>query len=322
MAVDYHDNESLKALLLVLEDYASWFCSLLDCLFYPEEKGSLDIVTKPESFSRWLIRANGNDINDDTCIGEIIMPLEVIEKLSALNFDLFMIADKLLKISSDKKEKPSNDEFKKLITIYEEFVLHIRRIEKDIVLEGIGYDAFTGLRSRKLVFSDINRELQRLSRQGKKFCIAMIKIDNFDSIKKFSDKNESGGYIKLVANLIKLSIRSFDDAYYMGENEFIICLKQTDISGGISALERLRSELEEKDIVVSLNTDIDNNEKRYLSMSCCIAEPVENDTAEELIENLRIDLNNSKNSRSDKVLEYHELSPLQRYIKGNKGSKV
>ncbi len=299
MTIGYSNNKQLNALLLVLEDHTNWFHAFIACLFYPEELELLNSVKKPKSFAQWLVQAT----NDGG------MPPEIIKKLSALHSDLFKISDALLQISNETNQKPTCRDFKKFTTVYEEFLLYIRRIEKDIVIDGIGYDAFTGLRSKKLVYIDINRELQRLERQGKSFCIAMIKIDNFDLIKENSQySDESDGYIKLIADLIKLSVRSFDDAYYMGGDEFILCLKQAEVTGGISALERLRKELEKQDIRMS------DNSKKLLSMSCCIAEPVEGDNAEELIKNLRLDLSVSQHEKIDAVLEYHELSPLQRYV--------
>ncbi len=302
MAINYSDNEHVEALLFVLEDHASWFHMLLQNIFYPEEAHLLKPIEKPTSFAQWLVKA--------TTDGGA-MPPEIIEKLSALHSDLFKVSDALMQISSKTKKKPDRQAFQKFITVYEEFLLYIRRIERDIVLDGIGYDAFTGLRSKKLVRIDIERELQRLARQGKNFCVAMVKIDNFDLIEKYAEQTEKDGYIKLVSSLIKLSIRSFDDAYYMGGNEFILCLKQAEVSGGVSALDRLRKELENQDVIIS-------DDKPSLSMSCCIAEPVEGDNADELIRNLRFDLSLSQNKKADTVLEHHELSPLQRYVQSNK----
>ena len=301
MAVDYHENKHLEALLLVLEDHTSWFHKLIQCLFYSEEADLSDLIKKPTSFAQWFVAAH----NDDD------LPPEIIENLAALHSDLFKASDILLHNLKESVVKPSFNDFKKILTIYEEFLLYIRRLEKEIFLDGSGFDAFTGLRSKSLIFDDIKRELQRLARQGKAFCVAMIKIDDFDFIQKNVQQDESDGYLKLIASLIKLSIRSFDDAYYIGGDAFVLCLKQADVSGGVSALERLRKELERQD--VRLKTD--GNSDAALSMSCCIAEPVVGDDAGDLIENLHLDLSSVECKKSGSVLEYHELSPLQRYIR-------
>ena len=156
--------------------------------------------------------------------------------------------------------------------------------------------------------SDYEREMSRLRRQGKGFCLAIARIDNFSEIEQHYPDEQSRPLVKLVSDLIKLSIRSFDDAYHMGRGEFVLCLKQTSVSGGFSALERLRRELEVQDIMLDLGT-----RQMEMSMSCCIAEPVDGDDVHDLLDYLRKDLE-STGKRTDRVLEYFELSPLQRYV--------
>ncbi len=299
MALKYNKNKHYKELLPILDDHAEWFHSLVKCFFYPEEAGELCGINKPTSFAKWSVYVNRK--------GEV--PPEIIDKLSSLHADLFALSDVLVNISRQTGERPPKKDFEKFLTVYEEFFLYIRRLEKDYIIEGSGYDAFTGLRNKNILIVDIERELQRFARQGKSFCIALIKIDNFAAIKEKASEKEVDGYIKLIAGLIKLSIRSFDDAYYLGDDEFALCLKQSDVSGGVSALERLRQELERQGVFINID-----NKDIPLSMSCCIAEPVCDDNIEELIEDLRSDLKNSEFKKTDTVLEYHELSPLERYV--------
>ncbi len=304
MVVDYNENEHLNALFLVLDDHVSWFNALMQCLFYPDNSETAGKADKPVSFDQWLIKANQDDA----------MTPEIIESLTALHSDLFKASDMLVNTIKESGKKPDINDFQKFLTVYEEFLLYVRRLEKDIFIEGSGYDAFTGLRSKTLLHSDLERELQRLARQGKSFCVAMIKVDDFDLIQKNLGRDESNGYLKLIASLIKLSIRSFDDAYYIGEGEFVLSLKQADVSGGISALERLRRELERQNILLRIS----DGKETVLSMSCCIAEPVAGDDTYDLIKHLHEDLSGLDGGKSGSVLEYHELSPLQRYVQENR----
>ncbi len=301
MPVDYKKNDGWEAFLPVLDEHCQWFHDVIECLFYSHADESLKVINKPTSFAQWILCARKDDK----------IQLEIIEKLSAVHSDLFKKADELIDTLEKTGGKPYHANYKNFVTIYEEFMSYIRRMEKDFIREGSGYDSFTGLRSQKMLKDDIKRELHRLARQGKNFCLAIGRIDNFETIRKNASKEEVDGYIKLVSSLIKLSIRSFDDAYYMGEDEFILCLKQADLSGGIAALERLRRELERQKIVL----DPSQNSQRPLSMSCCIAEPVEGDDVDELLYNLKDDLKNSDEERTDTVLRYRELSPLQRFVK-------
>ncbi|MGH1376584.1 MAG: diguanylate cyclase domain-containing protein [Alphaproteobacteria bacterium] len=295
-----NDNRHWDMLLPVLEEHAEWFHEITQCLFYAEDDSVFVSLKKPTSFAQWMVFANKEGG---------VQP-EGIEKLASLHADLFKAADVLVHHTQETRVKPSYKDFKGFLTIYEEFLICVRRMEKDLHLEGSGYDSFTGLRSSRLMASDVKRELHRLARQGKNFCIAMARIDNFDVIKEAASDEELGGYIKLIAGLIKLSIRSYDDGYYMGDDEFVLCVKQAEVSGGISALERLRRELEQQKIEFVLK----DGSKVPLSMSCCIAEPVESDDVVDLITNLRNDLNDLDKEKTDTVLEFMELSPLQRFV--------
>lgn len=295
----YDDSEKKWAALLpVLDEYSDWFGTIVRQGFYPLEAGESYSLQAPGSFNKWLDSAKLDDA----------MQSEMLDKLFSLHADLLKAAEMVVTSGKVEQVKPSYAVFSVFLTLYEEFKHHIRRLEKDFMQENTGYDAFTGLRNKNLMYADIGREMHRLARQGKKFSIALARVDDFEQIKKNYQPEVQRRFIKLVADLIKLSVRSFDDAYYIGEDEFVLSLKQADLSGGISALERLRKELERQNVVLRLG-----NEERPLSLSCCIAEPVTGDDVAELIQNLKADLKVTGRA-SDAVLQFFELSPLQRYV--------
>lgn len=298
MALDYNVKFRWTKLLPVLDEHTAWFHDFLNLVFYSDTLPAELHLTKPVSFIKWLESAKQDEG----------VPPEVIDQLLRLHNDLFQNAHELMLFVQSHHKRPDHKMFQSFMTIYEEFILSLRRLENDFMLEDSGYDPFTGLRNPKNLYSDIDREMQRLCRQGRSFCLAIARIDNFKAIQENDNPQEKNAFIKLVSDLIKLSIRSFDDAYHVGDGEFVLSLKQATISGGFSALERLRKELERQKILVTIE-----GQEKLLSMSCCIAEPVDGDDIESLLENLRADLNRTE-KQSDLVLEYFELSPLQRYI--------
>lgn len=298
MALDYDVKFRWTKLLPVLDEHTAWFHDFLNFVFYSEFNTENTPLARPVSFLKWLESAKKDEG----------VQAEVVDHLVRLHNDLFLQSDTLLKLVQTTKKRPDNKVFQEFMTIHEEFVLCLRRLESDFMLEDSGYDPFTGLRNPSNLFPDIDREMQRLCRQGRSFCLALARIDNFETIEKSYSQSERKAFVKLVSDLIKLSIRSFDDAYHIGNGEFVLCLKQADIGGGFSALERLRKELEVQMIMLDIE-----NRKKMLSMSCCIAEPVYGDNIQILLHNLRTDLNNT-DKKTDLVLEYFELSPLQRFI--------
>lgn len=297
--------EKWRAILPVLDEHTGWFHDLMAFLFYPEHEAQVRPPVKPTSFALWFLDASGDDG----------VQSELVEKLNALHKDLMMHADLMIVEAIARKSKANYEKFNTLVTYYEEFLGHIRRLEHDFVTENGGYDPATGLRNIRLMSQDFTREMDRFTRQGKPFTVAITQLDDFTEIDSQYSTVESSAFIKLVANLLKISTRSYDDAYYMGKGRFFLILKQAEMKGGVSALERLRRELERQSITYRLN-----DHEKHMRMTCCIAMPSEADVLEELIANLEKDLNEAATRKmSDTVLEYYELSPLQRFMKDQQG---
>ena len=109
-----------------------------------------------------------------------------------------------------------------------------------------------------------------------------------------------------MSDRIRDGLRSFDDAYYLGGEFFLVALKHADKVGSQSASTRLSGNINDAKI-----TGLGEN-KELLTVSAVVAEPVEGDDVDALINNMKKDLEgiNAKGT----VLAYNELSPLQRYV--------
>lgn len=291
-------NKTLQALSTILDEYSGWYGDLLACLFYPTKTSCETLEKIHVIFDEWLSEIKKADIFE----------MSTLDNVTTMHEDMKSKSAKLLSYVNSTKNQPSFEEFEKLSNTFEVFVNTMRRLEKDSVLEDSGVDVLTGLRSKTVMHDDLARELERLARRGKPFCLALAKIDNYDDIVNQQSREKAREYTKAVSVLIKKSIRSFDDGYRLGNGEFILSLKQADITGGIAALERLKKMLESENMSVLISDEI-----RSLTMSCCIAEPLPEDSVDELVANLRKDLETSDKD-SGTVLEYHEMSDLERYM--------
>lgn len=174
-----------------------------------------------------------------------------------------------------------------------------------------GLDVSTGLRSKKAMVIDLEREMERRARRGKPFCLALARIDNYEHIQELVSEERHREIVFAVARLIKKCIRSFDDAYRSGDGEFIMCLKHSDMGGGAAATTRLRRFLEEEQIMIQ-----DEKGRSFpLTMSSCVAEPLPGNSLDELMANMRNDLLRFNNEApGNATLEYFEQSSLSRYI--------
>lgn len=297
MPLEYSATENLNDIMPVLSDHLSWYDRLQKQLLYPQSH-------KPEaperlaSFHAWFHKAQNKEFVDRPAL----------DTLQNSYYQLHELAEALADQVSRSRRAIAVDEFEKLEALHLRFSLQVREYERDSILEDGGLDALTGVRNWRQLRKDLKKELERLERSGRSFTVAMTRIDQYEEIIREYSVAEAREYLKLVASLMKESLRTFDDAYRTQDDKFALCLRQADISGGISALERLKELLEEREEVIKLG-----GRKVPLTLSCCVAEPVPDQDVDGMLQNLNDDLDNMKN-QTGTVLEYFEISPLQKFI--------
>jgi diguanylate cyclase (GGDEF)-like protein len=106
-------------------------------------------------------------------------------------------------------------------------------------------DALTHLYNRHKMNELMEMEKIRFFREPRGFVIALADIDHF---KMFNDKmgHDCGDYVlQQVSGLMKQSLRNQDMIARWGGEEFLILLPDTDLDGGILAIEKLRQEIAE-----------------------------------------------------------------------------
>lgn len=298
MPLTYEQDSRLKALLPVLEEHGEWMGRILRQIFYPESDQAPEFLVIPKSFDLWIAQA---------VEGDMISP-DMHDKLRRMHDDLGGIAAEMIAQSDSIKFKPDIARYDAFMVIYDEFISHVRRLERDVAMADNGIDFLTGLRSRQMLMKDLEREMERRSRRGRPFCLALARIDHYADMKASLSPPDYERVVGEVGNIIKLCMRSFDDAYRLGKGEFLMSLKQTDLTGGTAGLGRLRKLLEEKaPSYVLKGKDI------HLTMSSCVAEPQPGDDFEALMNNMRVDLDRF-GGHDEAALEYLEQSPLQRFV--------
>ncbi|NCT40629.1 MAG: diguanylate cyclase [Alphaproteobacteria bacterium] len=299
MALDYGLDNQLKELTEISAEHLDWFMQLTKRILFVGEHAEGQNFSRPQSYTAWYEEAKeSSEIDEDLLLS-----------LNTRYERLVNLSDKLIN-NHLKFKKPSDyQDYDELTRFFEGFMDTLRRVEKEMILDKNGIDPDTGLRKKSVLKKELDREMQRLARQGKPFSLALIRLDHYDEIAKHEGEHLPE-YLKHIAELIKKSMRSFDDAYKMNDGEFILSLKQADVTGGVRALERLKELLQG----YSYSFKSKELESKKASLSCCVAEPLPNDNLDNLLANMRNDLDTT-DKNEDAVLEYYELSPLQRYIK-------
>ncbi len=293
----------LKALEAVLDEYSRWFPETTRRIFYPGESHAVQDQAglAGDSFKAWLDHAGKTGfINDST-----------LQSLRVLHRDLRFQADKILNGVSASKTLPPFEEYNRLAILFDEFTGRLRRMERDFLLKDSGIDLLTGLRTRDAMEKDVQVEMERFNRQGSPFSIAVVSIDDFAELKKILPPPQMDECIRHAASLIKKCMRSFDEAYRLEDGAFVMVLKQTEASGAIKALNRIKTDPDAGRFFYEMN-----GQKKFISLSSCIGEPGRGIDISGFIANMRDDIR-GYDVKGWAVLEHNELSPLQRYIKDN-----
>lgn len=294
MTLSYkHCDKRINVFTPIVEDYVAWFSQALDILMYQGKRSQKDPIF-PGSFSVWLSKG---DLRHSGSVSRLVEAHDHLKNLTDSGFASVQ----------HKREPLSQEEFLNFSDAFNAFIQAFRVVEKEMVVEESGLDVPTGLRNLKLLAVDFSREMERLSRGGKPFSIVLVRIDNFEAIRMECGLDQAEIFAGLTAAFIQRSVRSFDDAYAGAPGEFVLCLKQADVSGGIKALERLKSLLEQSGLSYEIK-----GRKHPLTISSCIVEPIPGDDIEELLSNLKEELDESTKELGT-TLQYFEISPLEKF---------
>lgn len=290
MALEYKSQIGLDAIMPVLDEYVVWYGKLVKS-YFEEQAFSGDA---PDVFGEWLARARAEKNIDDL----------TADRIKRIHADMVNAA-KDFSLKYKMREKPPLREYDELNRHYEEFIQMMRRLELDHATENSGFDKKTGLRSLKLLKNDFAHEMERRARRGNPLSLALVKINGYD---ESWDKDEEGvrAVIAGVSDRMKESLRSFDDAYYLGREYFLLMLKHADLLGSQAAVSRLNTGIS----AARLSTP--NNGKADVSISTVVSEPMPGDDIDQLLANMKKDLDGI--DAKGTVIQYSDISPLQRYI--------
>lgn len=290
MALEYKPSVGLEAIMPVLDEYVIWYGRLVKSYF----EGVPSKYPPPMVFSEWLLKAGA----------EKNISSHMAERVKRIHEGMIEAANIFTAKYVTGQGSPLK-EYDELNRHYEEFIQVMRRLELDHALENSGFDEKTGLRSLKVMADDIGREMERRARQGNPFSLALVKINNFK--KNWRDQEElCRDMVRRISDQIKLCLRSFDDAYYLGGEYFLLSLKHADILGAQAAVSRLNQG------VTAAHIPAAGDPLEEVSVSTIVYEPAQGDVLQDLLANMKRDLQGIEAKGT--VLQYNDISPLQRYI--------
>lgn len=289
MVSDYEDNDKFHALASVIEDYTEWFAQIALYVAYSGEEHIPENFSMPRSFTDWL----ENNDSDAEISPAAIQPITDIH-----NAMKGVVADLMIDLA--KNQRPRHQSFIEFKNLYSSFLSSVRRLEKDSTMKSDGTDELTGLRPISALKHDLDREMQRLSRNGNPFSLMIARIDGFVD---FDNQRDA---VSTTVKNIKKCMRPFDDAYYLNDGNFLLSLKHADLVGAEAAILRIQNSLEH-----------DEANANKITLSCCMSEPVDGDEVSNLLKNMRDDLEAHADDYGA-VLKLLDISPLERFVELSK----
>ena len=108
-------------------------------------------------------------------------------------------------------------------------------------------DHLTGLLNRRRITQLLDIEMRRALRYDSTFSIILMDIDDFKAVNDRFGHQAGDRVLKKIADVIRKGVRETDLIGRWGGEEFLILSPETDVAGGISLAEKMRTLLEETD---------------------------------------------------------------------------
>jgi diguanylate cyclase (GGDEF)-like protein len=112
------------------------------------------------------------------------------------------------------------------------------------LLEHATHDALTDLPNRGEFDRQLTRELERSSRYGEMFSLAIIDLDHFKELNDSRGHHAGDALLRQAAETIKEACRASDVSGRLGGDEFGLLLPETNQFEAAALCERLRAEIE------------------------------------------------------------------------------
>jgi diguanylate cyclase (GGDEF)-like protein len=112
------------------------------------------------------------------------------------------------------------------------------------LLENATHDALTDLPNRREFERQLRRELERCSRYGEIFSLAIIDFDHFKRLNDSRGHQAGDTLLQQAADTIQDACRASDAAGRLGGDEFALLLPETNQFAAAALCERLRLEVE------------------------------------------------------------------------------
>lgn len=292
------DKVTFDTLVPVLQEHVDWIGRVMRAGYYPQDPNSPKEIPGPQSLLQWGEVINGTPIENSPTFDQMIQQHTAMSQAAAAFIE-----------KSRAGEPLTPADFDALYQSFEMFMAQVMRMGQEISGIDKAVDPETGLRLANTINKDIHSELERRSRKGNPFCVSLLRVDQLDAVTQRYGDDGRKAVLAGVAAVILGTVRTFDDAYRMDDDQVLLCLKLADIVDGKSVMERVRGMIADRDMPLASGDTV------RVTVSCGVSEPVPGDEPEDAIGNARSALKEAIGMGGDAVAEYEEVSALVQYAR-------
>lgn len=280
-----------------IEALLDWRVDIMRQCFFPGSSAKPADYHAPAALVMWCKKESERNAIDRA----------IADKLTLVHEELCNIAHNFL--DACVAAPPALEMYDNFENQFEAYITQIRRLQQDVSDAVAAVDSVTGLRTVAGMRTDIKREQDRYDRKGTSFSIANCELDKSQDLQQKYDRRSMDAIYANIAQVIARTVRSFDDAYYLGKGEYLIVLKHVEFLDACSVMDRLRAEIENTPIFMP------NGEKLRVTCSFGIAEAQQRSTPEGAIDNAKSALRIAKGEGGNRVKEFQERSALEQYAR-------
>ncbi len=301
MPIEYNQNRQLEAVNEILYSLSLWLASFPKYALYP--KGEVNTAEFPA----------GNPVKK---LAEFKWDKNILSdegiKLLEKKYDDFEHCYHRINSNLELMQTPIDyPDFCELLFYYELFLISLHDLQKKLIAGSDSIDRLTGLKNNAALTHDLFIEMERYGRNGQTFAVGLLHVINFKRALSENQRDQMQDYIRYVSLMIKKAVRAYDDAYYIGNGEFVVTVKQSDLTGGLAVLERLKDFMDAK----AFDFTQYGLPEDYRLISCCVVEPMLDEEIDDLITGMRRELAEAESEgRKDILLEYFKQSPFQKFL--------
>lgn len=190
-----------------------------------------------KSFQAWF-KAN----NDDAVINQ-----PTVQSL----FDLSVSIEEQASALSASGNHTTNQDYRALLKNVQTFITQARRLERAFAAASSDLDTLTGIQNRLAMRRALERRHDRMRRTDARATIALADLDHFKMVNDTYGHNAGDHVLSVVAERLLDGIRSYDQLFRYGGEEFLILLDDAEPETTFMILERLRMSLEKAPITLS-----------------------------------------------------------------------